>query len=268
VLVLALGAFAIPHYGQESLVQAFLAQRAEVPTAETLWAVLIGANALMAAFNMLPALPMDGGRVLRALLAWVVGQEKATRWAALVARVLAAGFVVLGLFSGAPMLALIGAFVFFGAGYEVRAVRGERLLKAVRTRDAVNPYAPRFQPDTALGEAMQALVFTPFPAFAVEHFGRLVGVVTREGLARAADEAGPGGYVAGAMQREVPTVDASATLEDARLKMSEAGSAYVAVVDGGLFLGLLTEAELARHAALGEALRPPPRRSPRDVREW
>jgi CBS domain-containing protein len=211
---------------------------------------------------------MDGGRVLRALLTYAVGLERATRWAAVVARVLAAGFIALGLFQGAPMLALIGVFVFVMAGAEVRAVQGERLLRGVRARDAINPFVPRFLPGTTLGEALRALVFTPFPAFAVEHFGRLVGVVTREELALAAQEVGPGGFVAGAMRRQVPTVDGAAVLEDARLAMNAAETPYVAVVEGDTFLGLITEAELAQHAALGQAFGPPARRGPRDVQEW
>jgi Zn-dependent protease len=268
VLAVGLALVAVPHYGWGPLQEAFALQRTVMPTAVTLWSLLLFANVMLALFNLLPALPMDGGRVLRAVLTWVVGLEKATRWAAMVARVLAVGFVGLGLATGAPMLAFIGLFVFLMAGAEVRAVEGERMLRGVLARDAVNPFAPRFLPGTTLGEALRALVFTPFPAFAVEHFGRLVGVVTREALALAAQEVGPGGYVAGAMQRQVPTVGAGEALEEARLKMNAAGSPYVAVVDGDAFLGLITESELAQHAALGHAFKAPSRPGPRDVREW
>jgi len=266
VLALALGLGGVALFGQQALLDALTVQRTVLPTAATLWALVLSANATLALFNLLPALPMDGGRVLRAMLTWVVGLERATRWAAVVARVLAVGLVAAGLALGTPTLALIGGFVFLMAGAEVRAVEGERVLRAVHARDAVNPFVPRFLPGTTLGEALRALVYTPFPAFAVEHFGRLVGVVTRADLARAAEEVGPGGYVAGAMRRDVPSVHASASLEEARLTMNAAQSPCVAVTDGELFLGLITEAELAQHAGLGRALRPP--RSPGPVKAW
>jgi CBS domain-containing protein len=103
---------------------------------------------------------------------------------------------------------------------------------------------------------MGALVATPYSAFGVEHFGRLLGVLTREQLLRAANGEGAFGYVVGSMQRQVPTIPAGAPLEAARLAMNETGSTFVAVVDQGLFLGLITEADLARQAALLDALGP------------
>jgi Zn-dependent protease len=80
------------------------------------------ANLMIAAFNMLPAFPMDGGRVFRAALAKRVGYRRATETAAKVGRAAAIGMMLLGLFTR-PLLILIGAFVYFAAGAEVRAVR-------------------------------------------------------------------------------------------------------------------------------------------------
>jgi Zn-dependent protease len=256
VLAAGLGAVAVWQFGAAALFEALRAAQQEPPTAQTMWALVIVSNLGLAVFNMVPALPMDGGRVLRAGLAWVIGQQRATRWAAQVGRVFAVLFVVAGVTTGNLMLALIGAFVFVSAGLEERSVRLDRVFEGVQARDAVNPYAPRFLPNTTLGEALRALVVTPDLAFAVEHFGRLVGVVTRDQLIDAANREGPWGWVTGSMVRELPTVEAGEALEAARLKMTATGSPFVAVVDRGLFLGLITEAELARQAALAEALGP------------
>lgn len=262
VLFVVLGAIANELYGREQLFAAIANARVEQPTEVTLWAMMVSANGMLALFNLIPALPMDGGRVLRAFLAYFSGQEIATRVSAIIARVIAVGLFVAG-FAFNPMLSLIALFVFFGAGAELRDVQVTRVLEGIRAGDAVNPYAPRFMPGTTLGEAMQALVFTPFQAFAVEHFGRLVGVVTRDDIVRAANApGGVYGYVAGAMQRPpaVPTISANEPLENARLKMNEALSPYVAVLDGDIFLGLITEVELAQQAQLvGQLKRYPPR---------
>lgn len=256
VLVLVLGALALWQFGAESLHTTLRLAHVEHPTAETAWVMLVMANVGLALFNLVPALPMDGGRVLRAVLAWFVGLERATQWAAMLGRTLAVLFVIGGLWTGNVTLAFIGVFVFVAAGLEVKNVRVDRALEGVRARDVIHPWAPRFLPNTTLGEAMQALVATPYAAFAVEHLGRLLGVVMREDVLRAVNTEGPWGWVTAAMRRDIPSIAPNESLEAARLKMNEALSPVVAVVDGEVFLGLITEAELARQAALAHAFRP------------
>jgi stage IV sporulation protein FB len=236
------------------------------PTMTTLWAVLLASNGLLAVFNMLPAFPMDGGRVFRALLSYLTAPEQATRIAAVVGRVIAVGLFILGLLTPSPMLPFIALFIFLGAGAEVREAKVVSALQAIRAGDAVNPYAPRFTPATTVGDAVQALVFTPHPAFAVEHYGRLVGAVTREALVQAAKEVGPSAYLAGVMNRTVPVVQAHESLDVARVRMHEARTPFVAVVDKELFLGLVTELELVQQLTLAQALRKQ-MRDPRATRE-
>lgn len=245
VLVFALGALGLALFEPQALAEAWLNQRLEEPTVETLLAMLVMSNAALAVFNMVPALPMDGGRVLRAVLTWFVGPERATAWSAVLARVLAVGLFALGLFVN-PMLCVIALFVFSGAGQEVKVQRMGRVLDGVALGDVVSPYAPRFTPATTLGEAVRTLTMTHFEAIAVEHFGRLLGVVSQADLLAAARAHGAHGYVAGVMRREVPSVDSRASLEAARFSMEQTGVPWVAVVrSDGLFLGLVTERELA-----------------------
>lgn len=244
LLVGLLGALGVWLFGWSDMKEAWGNARRETPNVVTLLSLLVWSNATLAIFNMVPALPMDGGRVLRAMLSWVVGAEKATNASALIARVLAVGLFALGVFYN-PMLMIIAAFVFFGAGQEVREQQFFKILDGVQAADAVNPYAPRFTPATTLGEAITLLTVTTWDAFAVEHFGRLVGVVTRKDLLDAAAKEGAWGYVAGVMRRTAQSIDGREPLETARFKMNESGDPFVAVVRDGMFLGLITEVELA-----------------------
>jgi Zn-dependent protease/CBS domain-containing protein len=98
---------------------------------------IFGANLMLFLFNLLPAFPMDGGRILRSLLSMRMPRDKATRIAAGVGRFFAIGFVVYGLFNGQPFLALIGVFIFFAAGSEARMVDQQAALRGIRVRDVM-----------------------------------------------------------------------------------------------------------------------------------
>jgi Zn-dependent protease len=98
---------------------------------------IFGANMMLFLFNLLPAFPMDGGRILRSLLSMRMPRDKATRIAAGVGRLFAIGFVVIGLYKGMPFLALIGVFIFFAAGSEARMVDQQAALRGIRVRDVM-----------------------------------------------------------------------------------------------------------------------------------
>ena len=248
LLVGILGSIGVALFSGPELWDAVVNARAEQPTVETLFAMLVLSNAALAVFNMVPALPMDGGRVLRAVLSWVLGPERATVTSAFIARVLAVVLFTFGLFYLSPpnpVLVVIALFVFTGAGREVADQRMGRVLEGVQLGDVVSPYAPRFTPATTLGEAVRMLTMTHYEAIAVESYGKLIGVATSKDILRAAGEQGAWGYVAGVVKGEVPVVDARDSLEDARVKMTDGGVPWVAVMREGLFIGLVTELELA-----------------------
>jgi len=255
VLVGLIGWAGLAWFGWDALTDAMVRARSESPTVVTLVAMLVSSNAVLAIFNLVPALPMDGGRVLRAVLQVFMGAEKATKFSAVIARVLSAALFALGVISRNPMLCIIAVFVFVGAGQEVRDQQLAHVLDGVQVGDALNLYAPRFQPGTTLGEAVMQLTATRYEAFAVEHGGRLVGIATRKGIIDAATKQGAWGAVSSAMVRECPTVDPRERLEAARLAMDQAGVPYVAVVKDGVFFGLLTELELSAVAERVAALR-------------
>lgn len=243
-LVAVLGGLGLWAFGYDALFDASMRARAETPTVVTLTAMLVTSNAVLALFNMVPALPMDGGRVLRAMLSGFVGQEKATQASAVIARLVAVGLFALGFVVRNPMMSIIAVFVFVGAGQEVKEQRLAHVLDGVQVSDAINPWAPKLSPATTLSEAAAVLNATHWDAFAVEHAGRFVGVATRQKLAEAIF-GGAHDYVAAYVERDVPTLDARERLETARQLMAEREVPYVAVVRDGVFLGLLTELDMS-----------------------
>jgi Zn-dependent protease/CBS domain-containing protein len=225
------------------------------PSAETLLTLLISSNVVLALFNLLPALPMDGGRVLRAALSWVMPAAKATRVAAVVARILAVGMFGAAVAFGNPMLGIIALFVFLGAGAESAEAGVDEALAGITAGAAVSPHAVKLQPNQTLVDAVRLLTQVPQSAFAVEHFGRLLGVLTRTDILKAVREAGPDQYVTGLMRRELHAVASGVSLSAARQLMLTQGTPFLAVYEGDVFLGLLTEVELAQQFAVARALR-------------
>ncbi|MFN7177867.1 MAG: site-2 protease family protein, partial [Thermaurantiacus sp.] len=144
---------------------------------------LASVNLFLAVFNMLPAFPMDGGRVLRAALASRMGRVRATEIAAMAGRALAFGMGFLGLMSGNPFLILIAVFIFFAAGAEAQDVSMRALSRRFTARDAmITAYEPLGPQDT-LHSAGQALIRTTQHEFPViDPDGRALGLLTRQSI--------------------------------------------------------------------------------------
>jgi Zn-dependent protease len=222
------------------------------PSALLLW--LLGANVTMALFNLLPALPMDGGRILRAALTLRMGATRATPLAATVSQVLALGLGTLGLLQGNFLLAFIAAFVFLGAAQERVEVEARHLLSAVRAGDAWPRHAITLSPGDRLNRVVEYLLTSPQQHFAVLLGGQLQGVLNRGQVLRALQHEPPESYVAGLMERNVPRVDEGTSLEEVRRLMAERGASGVAVYRGEEFLGVVGLAEIAEALRVASAL--------------
>jgi stage IV sporulation protein FB len=196
-------------------------------------------------FNLIPAFPMDGGRVLRALLGYRLGHRRATEIAAQVGQVLAFGLGFLGLLNGAPLLVFVALFVWLGAGAESHAVRMREMSRGMIAADAM---ITRFEtlPVTApISQAVELLIRTSQTDFpVVDGGGKLRGILTRSDLIRALQEKGADSPVMEAMGRDVPELPYRTPLEQAMAAM-QAAAGPVAVVDaGGRLVGLLTQENL------------------------
>jgi Zn-dependent protease len=214
-------------------------------------------NLGLVVFNMLPAFPMDGGRVLRGLLALGMDHTKATRIAAAIGQGMAVLFVIVAFFGKAPMLFLIAFFVWIGAQAEVGASEARSVLAGVIVRQAmITDYRSLTLFDTLRDASGLVLSGSQqdFPVVESGPDGRVLGVLTRSGLMRALAAHGMDGRVADAMERDVPGVQADEELEEVLPRLREQGSSVTPVYANGRLVGLLTMENIGELMMIRSAL--------------
>lgn len=216
---------------------------------------LLIVNLLLALFNMLPAFPMDGGRVLRALLAQRMDYGRATELAASIGQFMAILFGFLGLLSGNPFLVFIAIFVFLGAGAESRNVQSRLLLEGVPVRDAMIADVRVLKADDTLEQAADELLAGSQHDFPIVEDGRLLGVLRREDLVRGLKEGRSSDRVADNAARDEGAVDPSEMLDVALRRMEEKGVASLPVLSQGGLVGLLTVENVGEFMMIRSALR-------------
>ncbi|GLK74292.1 site-2 protease family protein [Ancylobacter dichloromethanicus] len=207
----------------------------------SLLAKLAAANIFLVVFNLIPAFPMDGGRVLRALLAMKMSHAQATQTAASIGQGLAIGLGVLGIF-GNPMLIIIAVFVFLAASGEAGQVQMKQVAQGLLVEDAMITQFETLGSTASVGDAAEALIRTTQKEFPiVDGAVHLRGVLTRDAMIRALQAQGPGASVLEAMQADVPTVGTRTPLDRALALITQRGAPVIGVVDaGGRLVGLLS----------------------------
>lgn len=222
------------------------------PGLSGLLAFLFSANLTLAAFNLIPAFPMDGGRVFRAVMGLFLDYQQATRIAVTVGRVLAVGFGLFGLLSGQLLLAFIALFIFAASGQEGEAVAARGLLRNVRVGQALsgNSNSVTLSPHATVGQAASMAMSGYRPDYAVvdPYSRQLLGVVSSDDVARAMGRGQWHQRMTEIMQpiQNVPTVTLSTTLSEVQEKLTAASSRVAAVYDGHLFQGLISLEDLYR----------------------
>jgi len=204
-------------------------------------------NLTLGLFNLLPAYPMDGGRVLRSLLARWRPEDEATRITAATGQFLAVGMGLVGLLSGNFMLVFIAMFVYLGAAQEGAMARGRILTSGFPARAAMVTDFRTLEHGETIRDAANLLLATSQHDFPVMHGGSVVGLLTRNALIRAMLAQGPEAYVAGVMDREFVRIAPDMDLSEAFSKM--AGTCSL-VMDGDNLLGLLTSENLSEFLLL------------------
>jgi stage IV sporulation protein FB len=224
-------------------------------------ASLAAVNIALVLFNLLPAFPMDGGRVLRAILAMRLGRVRATRIAAAIGQIFAVIIGFYGLFNNNPLLILIGIFIFIAATSERQMVEIGEAARNVSMLDATITSLHKLDTQATVAQAVRALLDTTQADFPVtDGAGRLRGVLTRDGIIRALSATGPDTPVVEVMERDVPIVNQRAPLSQAIEKLQGSSGKIVGVIDdsdrvvGILTMENLTELMLVRRASEAHAV--------------
>jgi Zn-dependent protease/predicted transcriptional regulator len=203
-----------------------------------LW--LLSANVSLVLFNMIPAFPLDGGRVLRALLAMGMGFPRATRIASAIGQFVAIALGLFGLLTGNLILALVAVFIFVGATQETAVAESKVVLTTRRLGDAYNRHVITLQNGDRLSRVVDYILTSYQPDFAVLFGKKLLGIVTRDDVMRSLASQPYDLYVSEVMMRDFVKLDANLTLDEARDQMAEKNVRVAAVYDGENFLGLIS----------------------------
>jgi len=216
---------------------------------------LAAVNLFLALFNMIPAFPMDGGRVLRALLSVRLGFVRATEIAAWIGQGFAFALGFLGLFTN-PLLIFIAIFVYLAAASEAHMVALRAMARGVPTSAVMMTQFTSLQPEAPVEEAVQALLRTSQTEFPVlDTAGKPVGLLGRNDLIRALKDHGPDVRIGDVMARNVPQVGHRHCLEDALRLLQDRSAPAVAVVDNaGRLVGLLTSETIGELMLVQQAL--------------
>jgi CBS domain-containing protein len=216
---------------------------------------LAAVNLFLALFNLIPAFPMDGGRVLRALLATRLGFVRATEIAAFIGQGCAFALGFIGLFYN-PLLIFIAIFVYLAAAAEAHMVAMRAMSRGVPVSSAMMTQLAMLTPEAPVEDAVQTLLRTSQSEFpVVDAAGKPVGLLSRRDLIRALQQRGPDTRVADAMATTLPAIGYRQHLEDAFRILQEKSAPAVAVVDSaGRLVGLVTPETVGEMLMLHKAL--------------
>lgn len=219
----------------------------------SLTAKLLWVNVGLVIFNMLPAFPMDGGRVLRALLAIKLDYARATRIAANIGQSMALLFGLFGLFSN-PLLVLIALFVWTGAAQEASMVEMKSALDGVTVEKVMITDFRTLAPSDALGRAVEQILAGSQQDFPVAEGGAVVGVLTRRDLMTGLAKGGQGATVAEHMQQQFRTASPDELAERAIVRLQNCACRTLPVVAGGNIVGILTMENVGEFLMIQTAL--------------
>ena len=203
---------------------------------------LLDVNVWVLGFNLIPAFPLDGGRVLRALLAYRLGLARATRIAATIGQLFAVGLGVWALMHNESMIVLVAFFIFLGAGSEASAMATRIAGRGLQVSQMMVTEFHTIPVHATLSQAADLLLAgeqREFPV--VDNLGRTEGILTRDNLIRGLSRQGPDGIVAEAMTQSAPTVPPTLGFQEALDRLRASGLPALPVVDErGALVGLLT----------------------------
>ena len=215
---------------------------------------VMAVNVSLVLFNLIPAFPMDGGRVLRALLAMRMDYVRATQIAANVGQGLAFLFGLVGLFNN-PFLLFIAFFVWIGASQEASMVQMRNSISGIPVTNAMQTKFEILSPSDRLDRVVNLILAGSQQDFPVVENGQFIGVLTRDDFIKALSQQGQDTPVVDVIRRNVPTVDSHEMVETALTRLQESGAKTLPVMHLGRFVGLVTSENITEFLMIRSALK-------------
>lgn len=215
---------------------------------------LVGVNLGLFVFNFIPAFPMDGGRMLRALLALWMSYRRATVVAATTGQMLAVLFIVAGL-KFSVMWIMLGAFIFLAAEGEEKTVKMRSVLREVEVADVMTREVVTVTPQTPVRDVLAAMYRTGQDDFPVMDGDRLVGLVTRPTVIQTVNERGEHVAVAEIMDPDPPVLSPHNNVAWVHEQVMSEHYQGFPVLENGRLVGLLTPDNISRYLLLQESLK-------------
>jgi Zn-dependent protease len=215
--------------------------------------MLLFVNVLLAVFNMIPAFPMDGGRVLRAILSFKYPRHQATRVASGIGQVLSIGFVILGLFYN-PFLIIIGIFIYLGAQAEADFTQARSFLKGYRVRDVIMHHFNKLNLHDTLGKAVKILLDGQGKDFLiVDENNEVAGTLSRNEMIKGLSEKGKDAPVESVMNTKVVYINPDVPLEEMYSNIQGNGASIMPVIENGELIGALDTENILEFIMVKEA---------------
>jgi Zn-dependent protease/CBS domain-containing protein len=213
---------------------------------------ILEANISLILFNLIPAFPMDGGRILRALLATRLDHMRATQIAASVGQALALVFGLLGLFFN-PFLLFIAFFVWIGAAQEAHSLNFKDALTSIPVRAAMQTKFETLSTNDTLGTAVKATLDTSHD-FPVLWGDSVLGILTRSKLLLGLTQYGSDHQVSAVMEREFQRAEINELLMTALTKLASSACPLLPVFNDGQLVGIVTRENLGEYLMFQNAL--------------
>jgi Zn-dependent protease len=210
-------------------------------------------NIWLAFFNLIPAFPMDGGRVLRAFLSLKMERVKATEVAAAIGQILAIGFVFIGFYVN-PFLIFIGIFIMFGAKAEAEAVKQLAGVSGFTAADAVMRNFQTLDVNQPIAEAVRALLDGQARSFLLSDAGTPCGYLSRELIIKGIREHGEEAPISAIGNMQIEKVQPDTPLQEVYQTFVTTGVPIVLVQDEGNILGVIDMENIAELMMVNNAI--------------
>jgi Zn-dependent protease len=228
-------------------------ESATLLTPDNFWFSLFAINLILVVFNLIPAFPMDGGRMFRALLAMRIDRLKATAIASSIGQIIAVGFFFAGLMFN-PLLLLIGVFVFFGARGEHYMVQQNELMRGHTVSEAMSTDFHVFEAEDKLSDIQEHLISYCDDLFVVRTAHDIAGIVTRKEILKALQQDEKDKRVGALLQTQYDSIQYSDKLSEVLTKIRQQGQSSFPVFDGVELKGIISLDSIQRFLSIQGSL--------------